>query len=427
MAEMFRTPKAVLAENDLPASLTAVQVAELRDRDGETGAWARRIVAAFESRAAEVKETRMKTRAIGPDVPVADALAALLDETFELYIRAHEAHWNVAGADFAEYHALFGEIYDDVYGSIDPMAENIRKVGSLVPPLCIEAPDERVSDSVALATGLLENNEELLVQIRAAFDVATAAGQQGIANFLADRQDAHAKWSWQLRSSLGVAEVGEPVTVVEDDEAAEGEPVELNAADLEVEARRSAIASAEKRNMPAELRTETRTDGMVAIRGYAAVFNREADGLPFREMIKPGAFARSLDNGDECYLLVNHNTDELPLARRNSGTLTLSEDETGLLMEAVLDPTNPRAAEVISVLTRGDASEMSFAFTVAPDGQTRTKDGLRELRELNLFEVSICTWGAYSDTTVGLRSVESGDDLELRRRQLSLKLKQLSI
>ena len=144
-------------------------------------------------------------------------------------------------------------------------------------------------------------------------------------------------------------------------------------------------------------------------------------------MIKPGAFARSLDNGDECYLLVNHNTDELPLARRNSGTLTLSEDETGLLMEAVLDPTNPRAAEVISVLTRGDASEMSFAFTVAPDGQTRTKDGLRELRKLNLFEVSICTWGAYSDTSVGLRSVESGDDLELRRRQLSLKLKQLSI
>lgn len=427
MAEMFRTPKAVLAETDLPASLTAVQVAELRDRDGETGAWARRIVAAFESRAAEVKETRMKTRAIGPDVPVADALAALLDETFELYIRAHEAHWNVAGTDFAEYHALFGEIYDDVYGSIDPMAENIRKVGSLVPPLCIEAPDERVSDSVALATGLLENNEELLVQIRAAFDVATAAGQQGIANFLAERQDAHAKWSWQLRSSLGVAEVGEPVTLVEDDETAEGEPMEMNAADLEVEARRSAIASAEKRNMPAELRTETLTDGTVAIRGYAAVFNREADGLPFREMIKPGAFARSLDNGDECYLLVNHNTDELPLARRNSGTLTLSEDETGLLMEAVLDPTNPRAAEVISVLTRGDASEMSFAFTVAPDGQTRTKDGLRELRELNLFEVSICTWGAYSDTSVGLRSVESGDDLELRRRQLSLKLKQLSI
>jgi HK97 family phage prohead protease len=203
---------------------------------------------------------------------------------------------------------------------------------------------------------------------------------------------------------------------------------ETNSADLELEARRAAIASAEKRNITAELRTETRADGMVAIRGYAAVFNREADGLPFREMIMPGAFSRSLDNGDECYLLINHNTDELPLARRNSGTLTLSEDETGLLMDAVLDPTNPRAAEVISVLTRGDASEMSFAFTVAPEGQTRTKDGLRELRELNIFEVSICTWGAYSDTTVGLRAADiESDDLELRRHQLRLKLKQQNI
>jgi HK97 family phage prohead protease len=218
-----------------------------------------------------------------------------------------------------------------------------------------------------------------------------------------------------------------------DDDMNEIEPATMdmpamNSADIELEERRAVIATAEKRNITAELRTETRADGMVAIRGYAAVFNREADGLPFREMIMPGAFTRSLDNGDECYLLINHNTDELPLARRNSGTLTLSEDANGLLMDAVLDPTNPRAAEVISVLTRGDASEMSFAFTISPDGQTRTKDGVRELRELNLFEVSICTWGAYSDTTVGLRTADAeADDLELRRQQLRLKLKQKNI
>ena len=154
--------------------------------------------------------------------------------------------------------------------------------------------------------------------------------------------------------------------------------------------------------------------------GYAAVFDREADGLPFREVIRPGAFARSLANGDECYLLVNHNTDELPLARRSSGTLTLSEDEIGLPFEAVLDPSNPRSAEVISVLSRGDASEMSFAFRVAPGGQTRTEDGLRELRDVDIFEVSICTWGAYSDTSVGLRSATS-DDIAARWRFAQLR------
>jgi len=298
MAETFRPPKAVHSEFDLPASLTAVQVAELRNRGGATGAWARRVVAGLESRASFSEEKSMDVR---------DDMAAVSDD-------------------------------------VDCVPELIA---------CVYA---------ALA---------------------------------------------ELIEAVTPSEVEDPLEDVT-------EPLEPISVDAVAEVRRSAIATAEKRNITAELRTEIRADGSVAIRGYAAVFNREADGLPFREMIKPGAFARSLDNGDECYLLVNHNTDELPLARRNSGTLTLSEDETGLLMEAVLDPTNPRAAEVISVLTRGDASEMSFAFTVAPEGQTRTKDGLRELRELNLFEVSICTWGAYSDTSVGLRSADIVDDLESR-------------
>ncbi len=210
----------------------------------------------------------------------------------------------------------------------------------------------------------------------------------------------------------------------DDDDEDEGVEVSIEmerAAEMDdIEARRSMLASCEKRTMPAELRTEVRSDGMVVIRGYAAVFDREADGLPFREVIRPGAFARSLANGDECYLLVNHNTDELPLARRSSGTLTLFEDEIGLPFEAVLDPSNPRSAEVISVLSRGDASEMSFAFRVAPGGQTRTEDGLRELRDVDIFEVSICTWGAYSDTSVGLRSATS-DDIAARWRFAQLR------
>lgn len=190
-------------------------------------------------------------------------------------------------------------------------------------------------------------------------------------------------------------------------------PLEANAADPEVEERKSLLEACEKRSIPAELRAETMADGTVRVRGYAAVFNQEATGLPFREVIAPGAFARSLDRGDDVFLLVNHDTDQLPLARRSSGTLTLSEDENGLLIDAELDPANPRAAEVASVLARQDASEMSFAFKVADGGSRKREDGVRELSDLDLFEVSIVTWGAYNQTSVGLRSAED-DDLAQR-------------
>ena len=383
--------------------------------------WSSRIRDQINARSAILEESHMslaELRAEGADVPLSDALTMLLGEVFEFYARAHEAHWNVTGPDFSEYHKLFGKIYEDAHDSVDAIAENLRKIGSLTPALALAPCEYRYTDPIALASELLEETTELCDSYRVAFDIATGAGQQGIANFLAERQDAHAMWAWQLRSSLGIAEIGDSpaldAIVIDDAAEVEDDVTETNSADPEVEARRAMVEACEKRNIAAEIRTETRDDGLVGIRGYAAVFGKEADGLPFREMIMPGAFKRSLDNGDECYLLVNHNTEELPLARRSSGTLTLSEDDHGLLMEAVLDPANPRAAEVISVLSREDASEMSFAFTVAPEGSTRTKDGLRELRDLNLFEVSICTWGAYSQTTVGLRSAEADDDLAAR-------------
>lgn len=432
MAETFRPPKAVRAEcQDLPATLTASEVVALCDRDGETGAWAQRITAALHQRAALIKETSMGTlkqkRAEGADIPLSDALAALLGEVFEFYARAHEAHWNVTGSDFNEYHALFGSIYEDAHGSIDPLAENLRKIGSLTPALAVMPCESRETDPTALALQLLDESTELVEGFRIAFDIATAAGQQGIANFLAERQDAHAKWAWQLRACLGIAELGQSPAV---DAAAQADmqedttEVETNSADPDTEARRSLIEACEKRSIPAELRAETSDDGTVKVRGYAAVFNQESTGLPFREVITPGAFARSLNRGDDVFLLVNHDTDQLPLARRSSGTLSLSEDEHGLMIEAVLDPSNPRAAEVASVLTRNDADEMSFAFKVAENGSRKREDGVRELSDLDLFEVSIVTWGAYNQTTVGLRTAET-KDTELRRRYLTAKMRQL--
>lgn len=381
-------------------------------------------------RSAILEESAMslaQTRAEGADIPLAEALGYLLNEVLEFYTHAHRAHWNVvgSGADFQAFHELFGEIYEDAQGSLDPLAENIRKLGSLAPCLHVMPEgDYRMTAPGDLAAMLLDENEELLGSIRAAFDIANAAGQQGVANFLAERQDMHGKWSWQLRASLGVAEVGEPLPdAVSEPEVDEEDGGEYSA-DPEVEERRTLVAEAEKRTFTTEVRASQGEDGMVRMVGYAATFDREADGLPFREVIKPGAFKRSLESGQDVFLLVNHDTDQLPLARRSAGTLAVSEDDRGLLVEAMLDPKNPRAAELASALERGDVDKMSFAFTVAPDGSTRTKDGLRELRDLNLYEVSVVTWPAYSDTTVGLRSVD--DDLAARwlAKKWELKRKQ---
>lgn len=197
-------------------------------------------------------------------------------------------------------------------------------------------------------------------------------------------------------------------------------------ADIDLESRKSAMASAERVTMDCEVRALSTDSTSLRIGGYAAQFNKEATGLSFREVIAPGAFTRTLQSDEPVFLLVNHDTDSLPLASTASGTMTLRQDETGLLMEADLDPNNPRAQELASAVSRGDVSKMSFAFTVAPDGDTR-EAGIRTLHDLNLYEVSVVTWPAYDATTVGMRTASAEDAeleaLELRKRMLELKQK----
>jgi len=146
-----------------------------------------------------------------------EELTELLADVVSFYFRAHGAHWNVKGSDFSEYHKLFNEIYEDVYGSIDPIAENLRKLGSLAPFTlpsflalrCLEDAPTILQDPMSLASDLLAANDMILDEISDAFDCATAYGQQGVANFLADRLDKHQFWKWQLTASLG-QEVTQP-------------------------------------------------------------------------------------------------------------------------------------------------------------------------------------------------------------------------
>jgi HK97 family phage prohead protease len=146
-----------------------------------------------------------------------EELTELLADVVSFYFRAHGAHWNVKGADFSEYHKLFLKIYEDVYESIDPIAENLRKLGSLAPFtlgsfLALRTIDDAsttLQDPIALANDLLSANDIVLDELSDAFDCATLYNQQGVANFLAGRIDQHQFWKWQLTASLG-QEVTQP-------------------------------------------------------------------------------------------------------------------------------------------------------------------------------------------------------------------------
>lgn len=138
------------------------------------------------------------------------SLNTLLADVFALYVRAHGFHWNVEGEDFSQYHELFQTIYEDVYGSIDPIAENIRKLDGKAPASLNQLSDltdlsENGTDATApgsLAQALLDMNNKVLESLNVAFKAATDEDEQGIANFLSERIDMHQKWRWQLSASL---------------------------------------------------------------------------------------------------------------------------------------------------------------------------------------------------------------------------------
>ena len=128
---------------------------------------------------------------------------------YSFYLKAHFYHWNVEGADFAQYHKLFGKIYKEVYGSIDPFAENIRKLGSYTPgsytrfSMLSQIDDElTVQPAMDMIRELLDDGEKILKVLDMVYDLAEGARQFGISNFLAERIDAHQKHNWMLRATL---------------------------------------------------------------------------------------------------------------------------------------------------------------------------------------------------------------------------------
>ena len=178
----------------------------------------------------------------------------------------------------------------------------------------------------------------------------------------------------------------------------------------------------EIRFRPLELRAEE-TEQDAVIEGYPIVFGQETDMGDWREVID----AEAVGDGKvlrDVALMVGHDFGMIPLAhsRRNngSGTMTLTADEHGVKMLAVLDvKNNPKAQEAYSAIRRGDISGMSFAFVVDKEAweDLDTEKPLRRITGISdIFEVSLVAFPAYKGTSV--QAASEGDALESVRASL---------
>jgi starvation-inducible DNA-binding protein len=141
---------------------------------------------------------------------ITNPLKIAFADTYALYLKAQNYHWNVEGPMFLMYHDFFGNIYEEVGGAIDQFAEEIRAQKSYVP-----ASFERFKElstiedesliqllPTTMVTNLFEDNNRVLASLQLARNVADEYKQTGLVNFLEERLDQHNKHAWMLRASM---------------------------------------------------------------------------------------------------------------------------------------------------------------------------------------------------------------------------------
>ncbi len=162
---------------------------------------------------------------------------------------------------------------------------------------------------------------------------------------------------------------------------------------------------------------ETREDGEnPTIEGYFAVFNSNYEIAPgMSESIAPGAFSRTLSN--DVRALINHDT-TLVLGRTKANTLELREDSHGLWGKITINPNDGDAMNLYERVKRGDVDQCSFGFDLREQDTEILENGDVHwtIRDLDLFEVSCCTFPAYEQTNISARSKERD---EIKKRELS--------
>jgi hypothetical protein len=171
----------------------------------------------------------------------------------------------------------------------------------------------------------------------------------------------------------------------------------------------------------------TREDnGEHIIEGYFAVFNsiyEIASGMT--ESVAQGAFSRTLTGGD-IRALTNHDT-TLVLGRTKAHTLELREDNHGLWGKITINPNDGDAMNLYERVRRGDVDQCSFGFEITEQETEFREDGSVHwtIKDVNLYEVSCCTFPAYQETNISARSDERA---AMQRRELEAwKLKNMEV
>ena len=163
------------------------------------------------------------------------------------------------------------------------------------------------------------------------------------------------------------------------------------------------IGDRQVRALPTNFEVRTEGDGKKYIEGYFAVFNSDYNIAPgMSESIAPGAFSRTLSN--DVRALINHDT-TLVLGRTKANTLELREDSHGLWGKISINPNDRDAMNLYERVKRGDVDQCSFGFDLKEQDTEIRDDGAVHwtIRDLDLFEVSCCTFPAYEQTNISAR------------------------
>ena len=129
--------------------------------------------------------------------------------SFAFYMKAHNFHFNVEGPLFPQLHdILFRGIYEEVYDSIDKFGEEIRALGSYTPMSLSRLAELSMIDepqipmpAMDMVQALGQDNQTIVEILKKAFEIAEASNEQGLADFIAGRLDAHKKHAWMLRAT----------------------------------------------------------------------------------------------------------------------------------------------------------------------------------------------------------------------------------
>lgn len=140
---------------------------------------------------------------------IADGLAHLLADTYTLYIKTHNYHWNVTGPQFKSLHELFEEHYIEMAEAVDEIAERIRALGHFAPgsykefsKLTVIEEEDGHPSADQMVRNLVTSHERVAKTARKAFKPADAAGDEPTCDLLTVRMQFHEKTAWMLRSTL---------------------------------------------------------------------------------------------------------------------------------------------------------------------------------------------------------------------------------